>query len=135
MSYRDPRIVSARRMIKKLPYFQHATKEEIQDAVFMMEQAFYETNQTIIRSRENSKLIIFILSGCVTVKTEFDGNPFVLDYLRQGSIIHYRSFMLEELIHVDFVCQTQVKALHLTQEGLSKLLFYHKNFSKHFKLF
>lgn len=28
-----------------------------------------------------------------------------------------------------------MKALNLTQEGLSRLLFYHKNFSKHFKLF
>lgn len=89
----------------------------------------------MLRERDRSKYIIFIVSGCVEVRTELDGNQFLLDTLGRGSIIHHRSFMLEERIHVDFVCQTQVKALHLTQEGLSTLLFYHKNFSKNFRLF
>ena len=60
--------------------------------------------------------LIFVESGCIEVFTYQEGNEFSIDYLEQGSIINFRSFLLGDLINLNMRCSTQTVIQVLTYE-------------------
>ena len=41
-----------------------------------------------------------MVSGCLEVYTEFEGNDFVLEKLKPGSILNYRSILTDDRMQV-----------------------------------
>lgn len=58
--------------------------------------------------------IIFVESGTLEVLTYNEGNEFIIDYLTQGSIINFRSIIVQDMINLNMrsLGQTTIQVLH-----------------------
>ena len=97
-----------------------------------LESKIYEAGQIICKELSVADRLLFVELGVVEVYTESEGNEFVLDRLYSGSIINPRSFLLEDLLHVNIRCgkkegcsileltQAAFQAIQANDEGLKK---------------
>lgn len=74
---------------------------------------FYEMHSYIMRENLFSDKLILIENGCVEIFTYFEGNKFIIENLGPGTIINYRTFFIEDRVHVNFQCATNVNLLYL----------------------
>jgi CRP-like cAMP-binding protein len=59
--------------------------------------------------------IIFVESGTLEVLTYMEGNEFVIENLTQGSIINYRSILVQDMINLNMrsLEHTTIQVLHI----------------------
>jgi len=68
------------------------------------------------------------------VVTHFEGHEFIIDYLYPGSVINLRSFFLEDLVAVDFICTKNTKILEFDKDIVDILIGEHVQFERKFML-
>lgn len=56
---------------------------------------------------------MFIEHGMAEVYTECEGNEFIIDRLYEGSIINYRTFIMEDIMSVNIRAVENVSMLEL----------------------
>ena len=66
--------------------------------------------------------MLFIASGIVEVYTLFEGNEFLIEKLHKGTIINYRTFLMEDRMFVNMRCKTNCTILEHTFEDFKDLL-------------
>ena len=81
-----------------------------------MEPKFYEIGDTIIRKYGFAQNMVFILSGCVEIMDDFEGNDFVIDRLFMGSTLNQRTFIMQEMVFVTAQCSEPTKTLEISYE-------------------
>ena len=74
-----------------------------------------------MKQDEVAKSMFIVLNGCIEVFTELDGQNFVIERLYRGSVINHRSFLMQDNIDSNAVCQMQSTLLELDYETLGKL--------------
>jgi len=60
--------------------------------------------------------LCFIEMGAIEVFTYVDGNEFILDVLRQGSVINKHSFLTEDINMVNYRCKEYCILLSITYQ-------------------
>ena len=71
---------------------------------------------------------MIVESGQLEVYTECEGNHFVIEYLNQGSILNYRSFFMEDQMHINVKCVVDSKILYLPLDEMNDLMANHLGF-------
>ena len=61
---------------------------------------FYNQGDILIEEEDDIDKIIFVVSGCLEVYTEFEGNEFVIEKLKPGSILNYTNIFMDEKMQV-----------------------------------
>ena len=104
--YKDPRINFLKKVISKIYYLRDLTKEELNEILFSLKTEFHSRGDQIMTENYYNKAdrMIIVESGCIESFTYFEGNEFVIDYLNQGSIINFRSFLVEDDIKLNMRC-------------------------------
>ena len=77
---------------------------------------------------------MIIERGTCHVYTKFEGNTFVIEELKEGSIINHRSFLREDNMYVNIQCQTNCSILKITDELFKNLQETHKSFGQSTKI-
>ena len=61
---------------------------------------FINQSDILLDEEDDIDKIIFVVSGCLEVYTEFEGNEFVIEKLKPGSILNYRNVFIDEKMQV-----------------------------------
>ena len=117
----DPNIDYVKKVIKRIEPLRTISKESLYSLAYKMEKENYEKGQYITKSYDFADCLIIVLSGVCKVKTECEGNEFILDYLYRGSIVNHRAFLVDDLIYVDIICETHVQILKLTRKAYEQI--------------
>lgn len=75
----------------------------------------------IFKENEVSNAMFLIKNGVIEIITNIDGHDLVIERLYRGSIINYRSFLLEDISDVTGRCATAVTLFYLTNDTLQKI--------------
>ena len=78
---------------------------------------------------------MFVESGMIEVYTELEGHEFIIERLYSGSVINYRSFFMEDIIHVNFRCKETCQILELDQKCFQNLMSEYRDFNRRIMLF
>ena len=78
--------------------------------------------QIIIKQFDVSNSLLFVESGVIEVYTELEGHEFIIERLYSGSVINYRSFFMEDIIHVNFRCKETCQVLELDQQCFQNIM-------------
>ena len=120
--YRDPNMNFIKKVINQISYLREIEdKACLYDLIFNMERSSHSQGDIILKVSDQADSIIFVERGELEVFTSFEGNEFVLERLAKGAVINYRSFFLEDLMHVNVRCATSCNLVRLTQSALDKV--------------
>ena len=78
---------------------------------------------------------MFIEHGMAEVYTEFEGNEFIIERLYEGSVINYRTFLMEDIMCVNIRAIENVNMLELTQDVFTRMQDDFEGFKKKIMLF
>jgi CRP-like cAMP-binding protein len=113
--YRDPNMNFIKKVINQISYLREIEdKACLYDLIFNMERSSHSQGDIILKVSDQADSIIFVERGELEVFTSFEGNEFVLERLAKGAVINYRSFFLEDMMHVNIRCATSCNLLRLT---------------------
>ena len=76
-----------------------------------MEPKYYNKGEYVCKIKEVGDTLIIIEKGEIDIKTEMEGNEFMIDRLIPGTVINFRTFLLDDLMDVDMVCVSGCKIL------------------------
>lgn len=128
--YKDDRMKFLKRIITKLPFFQFQKKECILEAMFSLKQKTFFAGEFIAKAGDFADSIFIIEDGGCEVFAVFEGHEFIIDYLSKGSIINYRLFIVQDLLHVFVRCTKYTRVLKLTQGIFENLQDKYPEFKK-----
>ena len=82
----------------KVPYFgnNYMQKHIFNKILYSLKMKLYNNGDEVLKLDQEIDKIIFVVSGCLEVYTEFEGNEFVLEKLKPGSILNYRNILLQD---------------------------------------
>lgn len=93
------------------------------ELMYKMKPRQYESGHILIREGQKVESIIFLLNGILEVYTKCEGNEFVIERLYSGSVLNYRVFITEDLMHVNVRCKENANTLELEGPLLDLLCF------------
>ena len=86
------------------------------DLIYKLAPKQYETGQILLKEYSNANSLLFVEYGVVEVFFELEGDEFIVDNLYPGSVINYRSFFMEDLMHVTMRCKENTRILELSKK-------------------
>jgi signal-transduction protein with cAMP-binding, CBS, and nucleotidyltransferase domain len=97
----------------------------------------YEAGNVILKVGQKIDNVIFVLNGVLEVYTELEGNEFLIEKLYSGSVLNYRSFILEDVMQVNVRCANEVvtNTLELNNKLFDDLMFQDDSFKKDILLY
>ena len=99
--YKDPNKLFIMKMLKKIPFFDQITKEQLHMIMYSMKEKFLFPGEYIAKKNTTAENFTLIMSGQANVVTEFEGNDFIMAKLYAGEITHINSFILDDFVHID----------------------------------
>lgn len=86
----------------KIPYFGkfYLNKHIFHKILYSFESKFYESGDIIIAQGDIVDKVIFVVNGELEIFTEFEGNEFVFETLKPGSILNYRNIFTDDKMQV-----------------------------------
>lgn len=103
-----------------MPFFAGLSKHAIHEVLFLLEPQTHERGEALLKEGDTCDRIILVQSGWLEVFTKSEGEEFVIERLSTSSVLNYRSFFTEDIMHVNIRALTNVQLQVLTQEALSK---------------
>lgn len=88
-----------------------------------------------MKESQEVKTLMFIEHGMAEVYTECEGNEFIIDRLYEGSIINYRTFIMEDIMSVNIRAVENVSMLELNHTAFDKMLDEFEGFRKKIMIF
>ena len=88
-----------------------------------------------MKESDNADSIIMLMHGECEVFATFEGNEFIIERLKQGSILNYRSFFMEDIMYVNVRCTVNCSVLSLNQKVLHEIRDNHAKFAKIFGVY
>jgi CRP-like cAMP-binding protein len=90
------------------------------DIIYNCKPKYYNPGDTVQRAsyKTRAEAMFIVERGEIEVFTECEGNEFVLDRLHSGSIVNFRTFLMDDLIQADMRCTEGCKVLELSLETL-----------------
>ena len=82
----------------KLPYFgkNYMNKHIFHKILYSFQMKFYNHGDVLLREGDEIDKIIFVVNGSLDVFSEFEGNEFIIDKLKPGSILNYRNILTDD---------------------------------------
>ena len=101
--------------MEKIPYWKDISMASKQDLIYAMVRVEKPDGAMLCKAGDFADSCILIQSGTVECVTtigikEF---PFIIEHLQRGSIINYRSFMVNDEIDTDYRCKGKVSYFKL----------------------
>jgi CRP-like cAMP-binding protein len=59
---------------------------------------FYDKGEIILREGDPIDQMIFVVNGCLEVYQEYEGNEFVIEKLKPGSILNYLNIFTDDVM-------------------------------------
>ena len=130
-NYNDKKIQFLRQIVTRVDYLKHSmTKEIFYDLIFKLVPVNYERGQMILKQFSYANSLMFVEYGVVEVYTQFEGNEFIIEKLYSGSVINYRSFFMQDLMHVNIRCTENCQLLELRQDELKNIMELHEELGR-----
>ena len=57
---------------------------------------FYDQGEVLLKEWDEIEKIIFVVNGNLEVFSEFEGNEFIIEKLKPGSILNYRNIFTDD---------------------------------------
>ena len=93
----------------------------LHDLIYKLIPKQYEKGQILLKEYSSVDSLLFVEYGLVEVFFEIEGNEFIVDNIHSGSVINYRSFFMEDIMHVTMRCKANTKILELSKKTFSKI--------------
>ena len=61
---------------------------------------YYEADESVLREGDEVNEIMIVVHGSLEVFTEFEGNTFIIETLKPGSILNYKSIFTDDVMKV-----------------------------------
>ena len=120
--YNDVKKQFFKQLICRVFYFAEGlTQDMFHDLIYKLVPKQYEKGQILLKEYSNANSLLFVEYGLVEVFFELEGNEFIVDNLHPGSVINYRSFFMEDLMHVTMRCKENTRILELTKKTFEKM--------------
>ncbi len=86
----------------KLPYFgkNYMQKHIFHKILYSFQMKFYNQGEVLLKEDDETDKIIFVVNGCLEVYSEFEGNEFIIEKLKTGSILNYRNICTDDKMQV-----------------------------------
>jgi CRP-like cAMP-binding protein len=86
----------------KLPYFgkNYMNKHLFHKILYSFQKKFYDQGEVLLREGDEIDKIIFVVNGNLEIYSEFEGNEFIIEKLKPGSILNYRNILTDDKMHV-----------------------------------
>lgn len=117
-TYKDKKTMIKMNMIKNIPLLKDSSAQSQLETVYRSKELFYEKGTTLIKEGQNCRKVIMIKKGQVDVIGYFEGNPFTIEKLFEGSIINYDNFMFDDLSLVDYICAENISTVEFDEKTL-----------------
>lgn len=87
----------------KIPYFgkNYMNKHIFHKILYSFDFKFVQENETFLFEGDAVECVMFIVNGNLEVYTEFEGNEFVIEILKPGSILNYRNGFVDDKMLVN----------------------------------
>jgi len=137
-SYDDPMKQFAKKIITRIPYFgqNYLNKHLFHLILYNFQLKFYPADEIVMREKqEESDRILIVISGVLEVYTEFEGNEFIIDRLKPGSILNYRLVFTDDLMQVSVRTLDNTQTIELTEDKLREIMSSDQEFEKKLRLY
>lgn len=126
--YKDPKLNFLRKTIRSVFLFKDITDDVMSDILYQMPPKYYEKGEYICKIGQVGDTLLIVERGEVDIKTTMEGNEFMIDRLIPGTVINYRTFLLDDLIDVDMICVSRCKILEMPYKTLELIMLEHPEF-------
>ena len=86
--------------------------------LYSLQTKLYEKDDTVNRKQGLHENFVIVQSGCLEAVDDFEGNEFVVDRLFMGTVINFRTFMVQETAFLTLKCKEPTKTLEMSYETL-----------------
>ena len=62
---------------------------------------FYDKGQIILAEGDPTDKMFLVVNGCLEVYLEFEGNEFIIEKLKPGSILNYLNIFTDDIMKVN----------------------------------
>jgi signal-transduction protein with cAMP-binding, CBS, and nucleotidyltransferase domain len=100
--YEDPLKTYTSEMMIKLPYFDknYMNKHIFHKILYCFQMKFYGKGDLVLKEDDEIDQIIFVVHGSLEIFTEFEGNDFIIETLKPGSILNYKTMFMDDTMKV-----------------------------------
>jgi CRP-like cAMP-binding protein len=103
-SYNDPMKENTKKIITRIPYFgpNYLNKHLFHLILYNFRLKFYPSDELILKEGvDESDRIIVLVSGKLEIYSDFEGNEFIIEVLKPGSILNHRMIFTEDTMQVN----------------------------------
>lgn len=126
--YKDPKINFLKKTIRSVYLFKEISDLVMTDLLYQMTPKYYNKGDFICKCGEVGDTLLILEKGEIDIKTEMEGNEFMIDRLIPGTVINYRTFLLEDDMDVDLICVSGCKILEMPFKKLELIMMEHPEF-------
>jgi CRP-like cAMP-binding protein len=109
-------------MLEGIPVFKGLKARIINQLIYTNEPVAYAEGTTIIKSFDPCNSMMLLECGELEVYTEFDSHEFVLEKLHPGTVINFREYMIQDVMHVNIRALKHCRILHITEASMKTVL-------------
>ena len=94
----------AKQIITRIPYFgvNFLNKHLFHLILYNFKLKYYQSDTLVLREhQDHADRIIIVISGILEVYTDFEGNEFIIERLKAGSILNYRLIFTDDLSQIN----------------------------------
>ena len=88
-SYEYPNILFAKNVMNKIDFLKKISIEAYYNILFSMEKLQYDKYSYISRAYDYADSMIIVCDGVIEIRTECEGNEFIIENLNDGSILNH----------------------------------------------
>lgn len=80
-----------------------------------MKARYIEKDQALIKENEESDALYIVVYGLLQMRTEFDGNEFVVHNISQGTLVNHHNLLIDDKMSVSIVAAKSTRIMELTE--------------------
>jgi len=119
-------------VLSKIPYLSPAylDKHLYHTILYSLEQRYVPPGEILLKVSDDTTEVYIVTHGALEIYSEFEGNDFVIETLKAGSILNYRVLFTDEQMYVNVRCREGTHLLCLTIDKLNEIRAGDKKFDK-----
>ena len=130
-AYKDVMKEFLKKVIIKIPYFgcDYLNKHLFHKVLYSLEVKYYPKGDIILKEDDETWCLFIVTHGELEVYTEFDGNEFIIETLKEGSVLNHRVLFSDEQMFVNVRCKYGTHLAELNIENFNEIRELDKKFS------
>jgi CRP-like cAMP-binding protein len=90
--------------------------------LYSIEMRYYAEGEMILAEGDVTDRIFFVINGSLEVYSEYEGNEFIIEVLKPGSIINYRNVFTDDSMLVNIRAREGTYTQSLKEEKLRDIM-------------